>query len=387
MKSGAQLWIGAFMPLVREMDAKDDFEFAIDEALTQGGELNILAKQFLDVRYPCKRYLLGRNDDALKLVSRITIDGVIDDFSGEAEWQGIPLVKAGEIRDEAVIVNCSTSVSPISAQKKLEQLSSSTIIWFCHVAEASAGAVARSEFVTDMRESYQKQTTKWNWLMAQMSDAESARLLREIILFRLTGNPRFMQRHTVRLKEQYFEPFLGGDIQNFVDVGGFDGDTTEQFVGRYPGYQSVLFFEPSKANLEKAKTRLAQVKNIQYFPMGASDESATLRFSGTLGSASTIDEKGTDTIEVCRLDDIIKDKVDWIKMDIEGWEFNAIQGCIETIKRFRPILSIAVYHHANDFLRIPELIEALNPGYRIYLRHYTEGWSETIMYFIPKKLN
>ena len=47
------------------------------------------------------------------------------------------------------------------------------------------------------------------------------------------------------------------------------------------------------------------------------------------------------------------------------------------------MLAIAVYHDIVDFWRIPEYVLSLRPNYQIYLRHYTEGWSETVMYFVP----
>ena len=61
----------------------------------------------------------------------------------------------------------------------------------------------------------------------------------------------------------------------------------------------------------------------------------------------------------------------------------ALQGAQGHIKNGHPILAIAVYHTVSDFWRIPEYVLSLRPDYRIFLRHYTEGWSETVMYFIP----
>lgn len=69
-------------------------------------------------------------------------------------------------------------------------------------------------------------------------------------------------------------------------------------------------------------------------------------------------------------------------MDIEGLEYKALIGSSNIIKNYKPKLAIAVYHHAEDFRRIPEFLLKINPDYKVYLRHYTQGWSETIMYFI-----
>jgi hypothetical protein len=79
------------------------------------------------------------------------------------------------------------------------------------------------------------------------------------------------------------------------------------------------------------------------------------------------------------------DGVTFIKMDIEGSECNALAGAHETICRCHPRLAVAVYHHAGDLWRIPQLVLATRDDYSLYLRHYTEGVVETVMFFIPQK--
>ena len=69
-------------------------------------------------------------------------------------------------------------------------------------------------------------------------------------------------------------------------------------------------------------------------------------------------------------------------MDIEGAEENAIRGGEKLIKKYKPKLAICVYHQQRDFLKIPELILSYNSDYKIYLRHYTQGVFETVMYFV-----
>ena len=55
-----------------------------------------------------------------------------------------------------------------------------------------------------------------------------------------------------------------------------------------------------------------------------------------------------------------------------------------SIMNDNPKMAIAVYHNPQDFHKIFNFIIHLRFGYDVYLRHYTEGWSETIMYFILK---
>ena len=74
--------------------------------------------------------------------------------------------------------------------------------------------------------------------------------------------------------------------------------------------------------------------------------------------------------------------MDFIKLDIEGAEIEAINGAIATIKKFKPKMAVCIYHNQSDFIEIPKLALKLNPGYKIYVRHYTQGVFETVMYFV-----
>jgi UDP-3-O-acyl-N-acetylglucosamine deacetylase len=59
------------------------------------------------------------------------------------------------------------------------------------------------------------------------------------------------------------------------------------------------------------------------------------------------------------------DKVDFIKMDIEGAEVKALQGAAETLKRFKPRLSISAYHQADHPMEIPKAVNAARQDYQM----------------------
>jgi hypothetical protein len=73
-------------------------------------------------------------------------------------------------------------------------------------------------------------------------------------------------------------------------------------------------------------------------------------------------------------------KVDFIKMDIEGAEQQALRGAEECIRRFKPKLAITVYHSLEDFWEIPRWIDGLGLGYKFYLRHFTIHSEETVLF-------
>jgi FkbM family methyltransferase len=73
-------------------------------------------------------------------------------------------------------------------------------------------------------------------------------------------------------------------------------------------------------------------------------------------------------------------RVDFIKMDIEGAELDALHGAADIIKKHRPKLAISVYHKPEHFVEIPEFLESLDLGYRFYLDHFTTYMEETVLF-------
>jgi FkbM family methyltransferase len=280
------------------------------------------------------------------------------------------------------ILNCSTSIAPVDVIKKLKLCGFVNVINCCEFwREDSLKKLELPWFIKQQRLDWESHSSAWSDLYEALEDDESKSTLLNTIAFRMTGDPFFMDQYTVRLNEQYFESFLNLDKDIFVDCGGFDGDSTEIFCEKYPNYKKVFFFEPSKENLRAARERLQKFPNIDYFPFGLSDEEGRLNFDPSAGSASSIQIASEHSIEVCKLDTKINEAITFLKMDIEGWEMHALEGCTDTIKKYSPKIAIAVYHSSSDFRNIFKKIKEYQPKYKVRLRHYTQGWSETIMYF------
>lgn len=73
-------------------------------------------------------------------------------------------------------------------------------------------------------------------------------------------------------------------------------------------------------------------------------------------------------------------KVDFIKMDIEGFELKALKGARQTIEKFKPKLAICAYHQPQDFYEISKYVNSLDLGYSFYFDHYTIFNEETVLY-------
>ena len=64
------------------------------------------------------------------------------------------------------------------------------------------------------------------------------------------------------------------------------------------------------------------------------------------------------------VDELKLEKVDYIKMDIEGAEVKALEGGRKTLERFHPRMALSVYHQADHPVEVPRAARAAWPGYR-----------------------
>lgn len=364
---------------------KSDFYAQMDRSQVERVGNTELVDRFLSNRTDVLRFVIGKNEESTQIINLFKIDGLIDDFSGSGKkWNGISVFRRSDVPKDTIIVNCSTSISPIAVSKQLTKAGLYRILNVHEVISATEGRINKPWFVRQMHEDYLHNQAKWFELYKSLADEKSKRTLLDVMRFRLSADPIYMQKYKVRFDDQYFENFLNIEQETFVDAGGYDGDTTELFCVNYPNYKKVLFFEPSDRNMEQAKNRLKRFRDITYISEGLSDKSESLSYDPDAGPASSISSTiGSVSIKVDKLDRLVTDPVSFIKMDLEGWELPALCGSKDHIINDSPKLAIAVYHNAKDFCAIKNFVHSLGVSYKVFLRHYSEGWSETVMYFVP----
>lgn len=187
---------------------------------------------------------------------------------------------------------------------------------------------------------------------------------------------------------QYFDlPQLNLGIQDeyFVDAGAFDGATSENFF-RHCEQGHSYAFEPNPEQFNAVKEALqAYGERVELFPCALYDENITLNFDNQSMyiTEARISETGQIKVPARRMDDVLAGrKVTFIKMDLEGSELAALRGAERIIREQRPKLAICIYHKPEDMWEIPSLILQYNPSYKLYVRHYSITWSETVLYAI-----
>jgi|LakMenE18May11ns_1017448.scaffolds.fasta_scaffold9872484_2 FkbM family methyltransferase len=339
-------------------------------------------KKFINGNSP--RYVFGCNSYGKSIADKIKIKGFIDDEIKENYYYGKKVFKSNEVEKAALVVSAVVLGRPLTALSKLKKHSLSVLDYFAFQKYSGLdlkNVVCLDEFNND----FYNNLNHYKWIFDNLADAESKVILNKIINFRISKDLFFMKNFIDSQYRQYFEPFLKLQEtgETFIDVGCYDGFTSIEFIKRFPNYKSIHIFEPEPNNMKIVKKNLSKFKNISYHPYGASDKNQSLKFKSA-GSASIISDHGDISIKVKKIDDLIKNSCSFIKMDIEGGEIAAINGASKTICRFSPRLAISVYHKVNDLWKIPQEILKINSNYKIYLRHYTEGFTETVMFFVPK---
>jgi FkbM family methyltransferase len=333
------------------------------------------------------RYILGINDLTDELLiyfekKGLSIAGIIDDFTYEVIYKRYPIVKMVDIPDKnSFIISCVVDAKVIEACDNLKNAGFRNFITYFHLSlfDSTLKKIHYcEENISDIKNNIQK----YYWLYSILEDYESKQTLENIIDFRYNFSIESLRNFKYNLKDQYFDDFVEFDNSEiFVDCGGFEGETTLEFIEKCSSYERVYFFEPIREYFEKAKYNLRFYNNIIFFNKGTYCADQNMKFMKNK-SSSCVSNFGEEIVEVVKLDNVINQKITYMKMDVEGAEYDSLIGAEKLIRTYKPKLAICVYHNQKDFWRIPELILNYNTNYKVFLRHYTHGLLETVMYFI-----
>lgn len=332
-------------------------------------------------------FILGCNKNSAFISKYICVEGFIDDyFDGNTSWQGLPVIKSKDLPKGSIVINAALHRRPHQAIKRLQKLSNCILVLhYADFIRVSPDRFPLLPFIDEARRFFFKNTDNFEKISDRFIDTISHKVLNDLLLYRITGDPAFTKGYTLREKEQYFDiPFKLLDKPVFIDGGAYEGETTQLFCNRFPNYKRVYLFEPNELSIDLARQHLNEYPNIYFYKYALGAKHEILYFDSESGPASKISSDGKTKVEVVPLDNIIDEYVDYIKLDIEGYEVKALIGAEKIISKFRPMIAVSVYHDIKDFIDVPNTVLNYNNDYCLLLRHYTEGLDETIMYFIDK---
>lgn len=266
---------------------------------------------------------------------------------------------------------------------------------------------------------FEEHISEFQAVYQMLADELSKRVFVEMILYKITGELKYLMSSVTDAAETYQEILRLGTEESFADLGAYRGDTIEEFLhyasqgrGQQDGYEtyyrSILAMEPDGKNYKKlcaAVERLGLTKaecihtaagdsdGFLYFDTGAGRQShinpaapaqpvsqqnfsqtgywATAKARRAAAYQEAVQQKHQTKIPVHRLDTLAKSPITFINMDVEGAEKQAIQGSRETILSYKPKMLIACYHRTPDLFEIPLQISEIRSDYRFYYRRYS----------------
>lgn len=209
-----------------------------------------------------------------------------------------------------------------------------------------------------------------------LADEKSKSDFVDVLNFKISGKIEYLFNCFTEKEELYNTVFPLSEDEIIADLGAYDGDTIREFLSQTGGkYNKIYAMEPDPKNFRKLSNNTEGMANIELFNVGAWDREETLFFDKKAGRNSRQSDKGTAQ-QFNSLDNLIDEKVTFIKMDIEGAESRALDGARGLIEKYHPKLYVCAYHRKEDLYTLPMKIKEMYHGYRIYFRQspYIPAW-------------
>ncbi len=227
-----------------------------------------------------------------------------------------------------------------------------------------------------------------NEVYHSLADDASRRVYLNIIQFKISGDLRYLDAITSEPDEIYRQILRPSRNENYVDLGAYNGDTIRELLYyTHQKYNTIHAVEPDKKNFKKlvAYVEGNEMMQVSLFQCAAWCLDTELPFSSRSGRQSVLSANG-EMMPARSVDSLLAGApATLLKMDVEGFEREALWGAATTIHHYAPKLSVAIYHRNEDMFELPLLVKRLNPGYQLYIRHrlYIPAW-ETNLYAIPE---
>ncbi len=171
-----------------------------------------------------------------------------------------------------------------------------------------------------------------------------------------------------------------------LDVGAYDGDTAWGFYELAGREATVHCLEPVADNYAALVRNIAErglEASIIPHNFGAWNVRAQVCIAEK-GTASHHCEEGA-MAQVLPIDEFAAEyntAINFIKMDIEGAELEALQGAAEVVRANKPTLQICVYHRIEHLWEIPLWVHEQVPEYRLYFGHHCLYWTDSVLYAV-----
>ena len=219
-------------------------------------------------------------------------------------------------------------------------------------------------------------------------DPDSLRLFDALLRYKRTQTPEDLFR-AVLPPDRLFSLFDPASVRKTVDGGAYRGDTAAEMIARFPALSEILCFEPDPASFRRLELFSDPRVRLRCYRAGLYSGNGELPFSGGGNRGAHFGQTEKGAARVLALDSLSEAAgCDYLKLDVEGCEKEALLGAKNRIRRDRPVLSLSVYHRAGDLFSLPLLLAGLCADYRLFLSRadVSPAWDITLTAIPNEKL-
>lgn len=225
---------------------------------------------------------------------------------------------------------------------------------------------------------YEAHKAEFEAARALLADEESREVFDNVIAYKLTGKLSYLKAATSSYDAVFTDLLCSGEYTACADLGAYNGDSVREFMAKFPKLSRVVSLEPDRRNFKKLVKFVEEnaLDFVECHNCAAYSQNGEMAFSQS-GNRNARAGEGKGSVAIRTLDSILEGRsVDYIKYDVEGSEYEAILGSLETIRTHRPDLLVSVYHRNDDLYRLPLFLHRVDASYRFYLRRfsYVPAW-------------
>ena len=210
---------------------------------------------------------------------------------------------------------------------------------------------------------------------ALFADPLSQALYADALWFRWTGEYRYLLR-TTDPADDLRTLFADGSVTSILDGGAYRGDSAALFCTAFPSVRDIWAAESDAKTCEKLCAYAETETRAVIHPLHDAlwNENGEIHLSASASRGSGIEGKNHRAKEKtvpCATIDSLRETCgafDFIKLDVEGAEWQAIAGAEHTLATDRPSLAVSLYHRTEDLWALPLQIHRILPEHRLYLR-------------------
>ncbi|WP_323114239.1 FkbM family methyltransferase [Pseudomonas guariconensis] len=221
-----------------------------------------------------------------------------------------------------------------------------------------------------------------------LTDEESKRLFVDHVECRLFLNYDLLPLASSRAI--YFNEHYANrrDDEVLYDIGAFNGDSIHGYIQSGRKHREIHSFEPARQNFSALETTLAQLggqtAGFYAHALAVGDQVGEILVEADCGAAARVGA-GKEVVRMSTIDELSKQiaPATFIKIDIEGFEPQCLEGGRQLIAQRHPVLAVCVYHEQTHLWSILLQLHSYYDGYRFGLcQHLAEGW-DLVLYAVP----